>query len=92
MRTLARNRLVHVWLILTVITVASWLTTRDGGATHHLNSTVTVVVLLIAAAKAHLVIWHFMEVDRAPRWLRATTTGWVIAIFGLLLGIYFSAP
>jgi len=37
------------------------------------------------------VIWHFMEVRDAPTWLRATTSGWVVALFGLLMGLYFAA-
>jgi hypothetical protein len=51
---------------------------------------VTVVVLVIAAVKTQLVIWHFMEVRRAPVWLRVTTMSWLIALFGLLLGFYFA--
>ena len=69
--------------------LVSWLTARDGGAAHHLNVTVTVVVLVIAALKTQLVIWHFMEVRRAPVWLKATTTGWLVGVLGLLLGFYF---
>ena len=51
-------------------------------------STVTVVVLLIAAVKTALVIWHFMEVRHAPTWLKATTSAWLVAVLGLLLGFY----
>jgi hypothetical protein len=78
-----------VWALLTAITVASWLTARDGGSTHQPNATVTVVVLLIAAVKSQLVISYFMEARHAPAWLRVTTTGWVVALFALLLGSYF---
>ena len=63
----------------------------DGGASHHINTTVTTVVLLIAAVKAFLVMWHFMEVRRAPVWLKATTSGWVLALFALLLTFYFTS-
>lgn len=86
-----RTHLTLVWAVLTVVTVASWLTARDGGAAHVVNPTVTVVVLLIAAVKTHLVIWHFMEVRRAPTWLRVTTMSWLVVLFALLLGIYFAA-
>lgn len=89
MTTYVCNRLTAVWALLTAVTVVSWLTARDGGAAHVVDATVTVVVLLIAAAKTQLVIWHFMEVRRAPMWLRATTTLWLIVLFALLLGIYF---
>ncbi|WP_308207643.1 cytochrome C oxidase subunit IV family protein [Mycolicibacterium duvalii] len=51
----------------------------------------TVVVLLIAAVKTQLVMWHFMEVRQAPRWLKVTTNGWLVVLFGALLGLYFSA-
>ena len=89
--TYLRNPLTYVWALLTAVTVASWLTAREGGGSHQLNATVTVVVLLIAAVKTQLVIWHFMEVRDAPTWLRATTSGWVVALFGLLMSLYFAA-
>jgi hypothetical protein len=85
-----RNPLTIVWALLTLVTAVSWLTARDGGAAHVVNPTVTVVVLLIAAVKSQLVIWHFMEVRCAPLWLRATTTSWVLVLFALLLGFYFA--
>jgi cytochrome c oxidase subunit IV len=89
--TYLRNPLTIVWALLTAVTVVSWLTARDGGAAHHVNATVPVVVLLIAALKAQLVIWHFMEVRDAPAWLKATTSGWVVALFAVLLVFYFAA-
>ncbi len=91
MTTYLRSPLTVVWAVLTAVTVVSWLTARGGGAAHHLNATVTVVVLLIAAVKTQLVIWHFMEVKDAPNWLKLTTSGWLVALFGLLLGFYFGA-
>jgi cytochrome c oxidase subunit 4 len=89
--TYIRNPLTIVWALLTGVTIVSWLTARDGGAAHQINVTVTVVVLLIAALKAQLVIWHFMEVRTAPRWLKVTASGWVVALFALLLAFYFAA-
>ena len=86
-----RNPLTIVWALLVAVTVASWLTARDGGAAHVVNPTVTVVVLLIAAVKTQLVIWHFMEVRHAPPWLKATCGSWLVALFALLLGFYFVA-
>lgn len=86
-----RSPLTLVWAVLTVITVVSWLTARDGGAAHIVNPTVTVVVLAIAAVKTQLVIWHFMEVRHSPTWLRVTTMSWLVVLFAFLLGIYFVA-
>ena len=90
MTSLIRSPLTIVWAFLTTITVVSSFISLDGGAAHHINATVTTAVLLIAAVKAQLVIRHFMEVRRAPRWLQLTTTGWVVGLFALLLGFYFA--
>lgn len=90
MTSYLRNPLIIAWALLTAVTVVSWLTARDTGAAHVLNAAVTVVVLLIAAVKSQVVIWYFMEVRHAPRWLTAVTTGWLIALFALLLGLYFT--
>jgi caa(3)-type oxidase subunit IV len=90
MTSLIRNPLTIVWALLTTITIASSWIAFDGGASHQINTTVTTVVLLIAAVKAHLVIRYFMEVRHAPVWLKATTSGWVLALFALLLGFYFA--
>ena len=91
MTSLIRNPLTIVWALLTTITVVSSLIALDGGAAHQINTTVTTAVLLIAAVKTQLVIWHFMEVRRAPVWLKATTSGWVVGLFALLLSFYFAS-
>jgi hypothetical protein len=90
MTALVRNPLTAVWALLTAVTIASSLIAIDGGASHQINATVTTVVLLIAAFKAHLVIRHFMEVRHAPVWLKVTTSAWVVGLFALLLGFYFA--
>jgi hypothetical protein len=91
MTALIRNPLTIVWALLTTVTIASSLIALEGGAAHQINTTVTTVVLLIAAVKTQLVIWHFMEVRRAPVWLKATTSGWVLGLFTLLLSFYFAS-
>ena len=91
MTSYIRNPLTVVWAIATLITMVSWFISQDGGAAHVLNVSVTVGVLVFAAVKAQLVISYFMEVRDAPVWLRLTTTGWLTALFALLLGVYFSA-
>jgi Prokaryotic Cytochrome C oxidase subunit IV len=91
MTALIRNPLTIVWALLTTVTIVSSLIALDGGAAHQINTTVTTAVLLIAAVKAYLVIRHFMEVRRAPLWLKATTGGWVLGLFTLLLSFYFAS-
>lgn len=90
MTALIHNPLTIVWALLTAVTIVSSLIAIDGGAAHQVNTTVTTAVLLIAAVKAYLVIRHFMEVRRAPFWLKATTSGWVLGLFALLLSFYFA--
>jgi Prokaryotic Cytochrome C oxidase subunit IV len=89
--SLLRSPLTIVWALLTTVTIASSLISLDGGAAHQINTTVTTVVLLIAAVKAQLVIAYFMEVRGAPVWLKVTTSGWVLGLFTLLIGFYFAA-
>jgi hypothetical protein len=91
MTSLIRNPLTIVWALLTAVTIVSSLIALDGGAAHQINTWVTTAVLLIAAVKAYLVIRHFMEVRRAPVWLKATTSGWVVGLFTLLLSFYFAS-
>ena len=91
MTALIRNPLTIVWALLTTVTIVSSLIALDGGAAHQINTTVTTAVLLIAAVKVYLVIRYFMEVRRAPVWLKATTSGWVLGLFTLLLGFYFAS-
>lgn len=90
MTSLLRNPLTIVWALLTTVTIASSLIAIDGGSSHQINTTVTTAVLLIAAFKAQMVIRHFMEVRHGPIWLKATTSGWVLGLFALLLGFYFA--
>jgi caa(3)-type oxidase subunit IV len=87
-----RNPLTITWVLLTAVTLVSWLAARDTGSAHVLNVGVTVVVLAIAAVKSQLVIWYFMEVRHAPNWLRVVVTGWVLTLFAALLGIYLIIP
>jgi Prokaryotic Cytochrome C oxidase subunit IV len=91
MTALIRNPLTIVWALLTTVTIASSLIALEGGAAHQINTTVTTAVLLIAAVKVYLVIRYFMEVRRAPVWLKATTSGWVLGLFTLLLSFYFAS-
>jgi hypothetical protein len=48
----------------------------------------TVAIVLIAAAKVRLVIWHFMEVRRAPLTLRLVCDGWLLAVTALIVTVY----
>ena len=86
-----RNPLTRVWAFLTAITVVSWWISRGAGGAFHLNSAVTLGVLLIAVVKVHLVMRYFMEVRHGPTWLKRATGGWLILLFLLLSGFYLAS-
>jgi caa(3)-type oxidase subunit IV len=80
-----RSPLTYVWLLLSIITVISWwLGTRTS-----VSAVSVVVVVLIACVKSRLVIWNFMEVSRAPTWLRVTCDSWLALTFGMIVSFYF---
>ena len=45
-------------------------------------------VLALAAVKVLCIIWSFMEVRDAPRWLRYCTIGWVGGLWLTIVAIY----
>jgi cytochrome c oxidase subunit IV len=89
MRSYVRNRLTYVWLFLCVITVISWWTVSGHGANYPANVRVTAVVLTIALIKTRFVIRNFMEVRRAPLWLRLTCDAWLLYLFAVISYFYW---
>ena len=79
----------YVWLILSAFTIASlFLAPAHEPGVAQASVPITVAVLLLAAIKARLIIQYFMEVRTAPVWPRVATDGWLVLIFGGVLGIY----
>jgi cytochrome c oxidase subunit IV len=90
MRSYIRNRLTYIWLFLCIITVISWWTGSGHGASfYRANALVTAVVLMLALIKTRLVIRNFMEVRRAPSWLRLTCDGWLLCLFAVISCFYW---
>lgn len=85
-----RNPLTYVWVFLTTSTIASWWISHGVDIDNRMDTTVTSVVLLIAAVKSRFVIRYFMEVRYAPTWLKIATDGWLILVFLLLLIVYLA--
>jgi caa(3)-type oxidase subunit IV len=46
------------------------------------------VVLVIAFVKVWLVTQYFMDIRRAPRWLKVVVNGWTISTAGVVVGLY----
>jgi hypothetical protein len=82
---LLRKPVTIVWAALMLATCAStWLLSKNSVT----PEVATVAIVLIAAVKARLVIWHFMEVRGAPLALRFVCDGWLLAVTVLILTVY----
>lgn len=86
MPPLTRSPAFHAWIVLVVVTLASWFLTEETDAAH-LGAT---LVVLIAGLKGTLVISRFMEVDWRPAPLRLILTAWTVAVMALILGGYWA--
>ncbi|WP_245661417.1 cytochrome C oxidase subunit IV family protein [Nocardia salmonicida] len=73
-----------VWLALITCTIASWSESSAAST----SRIVAAVVLSLTAGKVVLVIGSYMEVGRAPLWLRLACGLWATAVFGVLTFAY----
>jgi len=46
-----------------------------------------VLIVTIAGAKLHLVGMHFVELRHAPLALKLIFDGWIVAVWGLIIGL-----
>ncbi|HEY0574437.1 MAG TPA: cytochrome C oxidase subunit IV family protein [Pseudonocardia sp.] len=80
-----RNPVVAVWAALMLATCAStWWLSKDVFA----PTVSAVAIILIAALKIRFVIGYFMELRTAPLPWRLVTDAWLLAVTGVILGIY----
>jgi hypothetical protein len=85
-----RSTLTYVWLLLSAFTIIVWwLGTQSSTSSLEVSAISAVVVVLIACVKSRLVIRNFMEVSRAPTWLRVTCDSWLALTFGMIVSFYF---
>ena len=85
------RRLLLVWAILTLLTLAYvWMDEAvDQNQTRTASTVVTVSAIAIALIKVRIIFREFMEVRHAPVWLCRLTDGWVVLVATCLLGSYF---
>jgi hypothetical protein len=79
-------RAPHIWLLLVIATLASWLVTESAQAA---RSGATAVIL-IAAFKINMVTAHFMELDWQPRPFRIIISGWIMLVTTIIIGGYWA--
>lgn len=85
------KRLAIVWLVLSAMTLAYvWLDrSADEDGVLKASTVVTVSAIVIALVKVRIIFREFMEVRRAPAFLRRLTDAWVVLMGVCLLGSYF---
>jgi hypothetical protein len=89
----ARSRLTHIWIFLSVVTLISWrVAALHSPGARAADAIGAVAIAGIACVKCGLVLWRFMEVGRAPAWLRRTCLTWLAVFFAAVLSLYFMPP
>ena len=82
---LLRKPVTVVWAALMLATCAStWLLSKNSVT----PEVATVAIMVVAAVKVRLVIWHFMEVRRAPLALRLVCDRWLLAVTAPIVTVY----
>lgn len=85
---LLRGTTTRVWLLLILLTLASWwLGSRREGIPTEGAERAAVSLVVVALLKARLVLGHFMEVRTAPLALRLACDAWVVVTAAVLIGL-----
>lgn len=90
MLTLLRTRLVWVWLALVGATALSFVMGHGIGISNH--RVAGIAILVIAFVKVHFVMFDFMELRHAPRFLRAFAEVWLVVVCAMLATVYWYGP
>jgi cytochrome c oxidase subunit 4 len=90
LRTSPAGRVNAVWGLTLVLTLVSAMLASHDSSSGPLTSRTAeaMAVLALAAVKVLCIIWNFMEVRDAPRWLRHCTIGWIGGLWLTIVVIY----
>lgn len=90
LRTSPGDRVNAVWGLTLVLTLVSALLANHDSSGGPLSSSTAeaMAVLVLGAVKVLCIIWTFMEVRDAPRWLRYCTIGWACGLWFTIVAIY----
>ncbi len=91
---LVRHYTTSVWLLLLLLTFASWLLAGGSGSGSGGRSMgwLSSGVVALALFKVRLVGLHFMELKCAPAPLRLVFEIWVLATYAALICVYWLTP
>lgn len=81
-------RITSLWVLLSALTVASWLLATAAGHHPKASALESLAVLAIGAVKARFIIREFMEVRTGPRWLQRFTDGWLAVLWAAVVTLY----
>ncbi len=89
MKSILRERVTMVWLVLMLLTViTTWGLSKDV-----VTPAVAVAgVFLIAAVKARFIVLDFMELRSAPASVRVAFQIWIVAVTTVILGFWYLTP
>jgi heme/copper-type cytochrome/quinol oxidase subunit 4 len=77
-----------VWgFLLAAVAAACWLSATQRG-----SAGASFAIFLLAAAKIHLILWHFMELKRAPVPWRIAASVWLALVTAISLSGYVVLP
>ncbi|WP_416040442.1 cytochrome C oxidase subunit IV family protein [Acinetobacter lactucae] len=73
---------VTVWIILLVSTITAWHESSN------YQMIAIIITIILALIKVILVIYSYMEVTGAARWLQILCGLWILIVFGVILFSY----
>jgi len=90
LRSSSGSRVNAIWVLTLVLTLGSVLLASHHNSSGRLTTSTAeaMAVLALAAVKVLCIIWNFMEVRDAPRWLRHWTIGWVGGLWLTIVVVY----
>lgn len=90
MSSLIRSRITLVWLLLVAATAFSWEMGHGVGFLDVRQASVAIIV--VAFIKVRFVVQDFMEIRKAPLFMRLVGEIWVIVICTTLIALFLIAP
>jgi hypothetical protein len=82
------SRLTIVWGLLLSASVVSWALGHENDIPH--IAPASVAILAVAALKVRFVIFDFMEIRHAPRFMRWVADAWLVFVWSMMIGMYLA--
>lgn len=90
MRELMLSRTTAIWFLLVAATFLSFVLGHESKGTD--IGVVGEAIIIVAFAKIHFVIFDFMEIRRAPSWMRWVGNAWLLLMAITLVALLTTVP